>query len=90
MTAENDKVVVGLKKARTLLERVIRMSEKDDAHLEMIQQNLAVIGLLRSANQRLLEGLLQQRLNGVYEERQMEEFRATVQEISRIVRLASG
>lgn len=45
-----------MKKAKSSLEKVITMIEDDKYCIDIIQQNLAVIGLLRSANASLLEG----------------------------------
>lgn len=56
MSHNNAKVMTALKKARTSLDRVIDMVEQDKYCIDVIQQNLAVIGLLRAANTRLLEG----------------------------------
>ncbi len=45
-----------MKKAKTSLEKVMKMIEEDKYCIDVIQQNLAIIGLLRSANSTLLEG----------------------------------
>jgi len=55
---DNKKTLIGLKKARTLLEKIIKMSEDDKYCIDIIQQNLAVIGLIKSANITLLESHL--------------------------------
>jgi CsoR family transcriptional regulator, copper-sensing transcriptional repressor len=47
-------ILIALKKARTHLENVIDMVERKEYCIDILQQNLAVIGLLRSANQKLL------------------------------------
>jgi DNA-binding FrmR family transcriptional regulator len=55
--AHNTKnVMIAMKKARTSLEKVITMIEEGKYCIDIIQQNLAVIGLLRSANTHLLDG----------------------------------
>ncbi len=50
------KVSIAMKKARSLVDKVMKMLEEDKYCIDVIQQNLAVIGLLRSANLALLEG----------------------------------
>lgn len=55
---ENKKVITALKKAHSHLENVIRMVEEGEYCIDIIQQNLAVIGLLKSANSQVLEGHL--------------------------------
>ena len=54
----NEKTLINLKKARTHLEQVIKMKESGVYCIDIMQQNLAVIGLLKSANQALMEGHL--------------------------------
>ncbi len=48
--------MIALKKAKTSLDKVMKMIDEDRYCIDVIQQNLAVIGLLRSANTALLEG----------------------------------
>ncbi len=48
-------VLIALKKAKSLLEKIISMTENDVYCIDIMQQNLAVIGLLRSAHQSLME-----------------------------------
>lgn len=52
------KAVITLKKANSLTKKVLKMTEEDKYCIDIIQQNLAVIGLLKSANSTLLEGHL--------------------------------
>lgn len=49
------KTIISLKKARTLLDKIIIMAENDKYCIDVIQQNLAVIWLLKSTNLQLLE-----------------------------------
>lgn len=56
MTHNKDKVTIAMKKAKSSIEKIITMIENDTYCIDVIQQNLAVIGLLRSANANLLEG----------------------------------
>lgn len=50
--------LVGLKKSSTLLSKIIDMVEEDKYCIDVMQQNLAVIGLLKSTNRSLLENHL--------------------------------
>lgn len=52
---QDEKISVALKKAHSHLGNVIRMVEEKEYCVDILQQNLAVIGLLKSANNRLLE-----------------------------------
>lgn len=55
MKKTNEKTLISLKKARTLLDKIISMLESDKYCIDIIQQNLAVIWLLKSTNLNLLE-----------------------------------
>jgi len=55
MTDWKKKSLTSLKKAKTSLEKIIKMIEEDKYCVDVIQQNLAVIWLVKSANQSLLE-----------------------------------
>ena len=51
----NKEIITALKKAHGHLGRVIDMVEGNKYCIDILQQNLAVIGLLKSANHKLLE-----------------------------------
>ena len=55
---EQEKNLINLKKAQSHLDRVIKMVEENEYCINIMQQNLEVIGLLKSVNQKLLEGHL--------------------------------
>ncbi|HCP08448.1 MAG TPA: CsoR family transcriptional regulator, partial [Candidatus Moranbacteria bacterium] len=48
-------IIIALKKAQTHLSNVIKMVEEKEYCIDILQQNLAVIGLLKSANNKLME-----------------------------------
>lgn len=52
-------IIISLKKAKSSLENVIAMVEDSRYCVDIMQQNLAVIGLLKSAHQKLLANHLQ-------------------------------
>ncbi len=53
-----DAALINLKKSSSLLIKVIAMLEDDKYCIDIMQQNLAAIGLLKSANRSLLENHL--------------------------------
>ena len=55
MNTSNQKTLIAYKKAHSLLEKIISMIEKGEYCIDVMQQNLAVIGLLKSAHQQLME-----------------------------------
>jgi len=59
MQTKNKKTLIGLKKANSLLSKIIKMVEDGHYCIDVMQQNLAVIGLLRSAHESLMENHLQ-------------------------------
>ncbi|MBU3918686.1 metal-sensing transcriptional repressor [Patescibacteria group bacterium] len=58
MTKEKQKTLINFKKANSSLSKIIKMLEDDKYCISIMQQNLAVIGLLRSAHQMLMENHL--------------------------------
>ncbi len=53
-----EKALINFKKSKSHIEKVIKMIEADNYCIDIMQQNLAVIGLLKSAHQLLMEGHL--------------------------------
>ncbi len=58
MTNNKEKALIGFKKAHSLLAKIIDMTEKNVYCMDIMQQNLAAIGLLRSAHEMLMENHL--------------------------------
>ena len=50
--------LINFKKAQSHIAKIIDMVEKGEYCINIMQQNLAVIGLLKSAHQMLMEGHL--------------------------------
>lgn len=50
--------LVSIKKATSLLQKINKMVEEDKYCIDIMQQNLSAIGLLKGANQKLLNGHL--------------------------------
>jgi DNA-binding FrmR family transcriptional regulator len=57
-TEQKQKAYVALKKAHSSLQKILTMVEENAYCIDVMQQNLAVIGLLKSAHQSLMEGHL--------------------------------
>ncbi|OGY46258.1 MAG: hypothetical protein A2744_04680 [Candidatus Buchananbacteria bacterium RIFCSPHIGHO2_01_FULL_44_11] len=51
---DKNEVLIGLKKAQSHLGKVINMAESHEYCIDIMQQILAIVGLLKSANQKLL------------------------------------
>jgi len=53
-----EKALINFKKAGTLLERIVKMTEKNEYCIDIMQQNMAIIGMLKSSHQLLMENHL--------------------------------
>ena len=58
VTNNKQKALINFKKAQSLLGKIIDMTEKNVYCMDIMQQNLAIIGLLRSAHEMLMENHL--------------------------------
>jgi len=58
MGNNKQKALVNFKKAQSLISKIIKMIEGNEYCINIMQQNLAVLGLLRSAHQMLMENHL--------------------------------
>jgi DNA-binding FrmR family transcriptional regulator len=58
ITTHKEKALINFKKAHSLLAKMIEMTEQNNYCVDIMQQNLAAIGLLRSAHEMLMENHL--------------------------------
>ena len=58
MTIQKEKTLINFKKAQSLISKIIKMVEANEYCIDIMQQNLAAIGLLKSAHQMLMENHL--------------------------------
>ena len=58
MSNQKEKTLINFKKAQGSIAKIIKMVESNEYCISIMQQNLAVIGLLKSAHQMLMEGHL--------------------------------
>ena len=58
LTPHKKKALIAFKKAHTHLGKIVTMTENGEYCMDIMQQNLAVIGLLKSAHQLLMENHL--------------------------------
>jgi CsoR family transcriptional regulator, copper-sensing transcriptional repressor len=54
-----EQILISFKKANSSLQTMIKMVEEDRYCVDIMQQNLAVIGLLRSAHEKLMNNHLE-------------------------------
>lgn len=87
---KHQKVIIGLKKARTSLDKILGMLEEEKYCIDIIQQNLAVIGLLKSANMNLLEGHLNGCVKNAINAKNEDEVNDKMWELVKIINLAQN
>lgn len=58
MTVQKQKTLINFKKAQSLIAKIIKMIEDNEYCIDIMQQDLAAIGLLKSAHHMLMEGHL--------------------------------
>jgi DNA-binding FrmR family transcriptional regulator len=83
------KILINLKKANTHLGKVIKMTEQGDYCIDVMQQNLAVIGLLKSAHQMLMENHLHTCFKNAMASKNEKIKAKMVEEILRVSNLAN-
>lgn len=87
---DHKKVLIWLKKAKTSLEKVMEMIENNTYCIDIIQQNLAVIWLLKSANINLLEWHVNHCIKKAASSQNEEELEAKMQELVKVMNLAQN
>lgn len=87
---ENNKTLIWLKKAKSSLDKVIKMIEDEKYCIDIIQQNLAIIWLLKSANVSLLESHLSCCFVDAAKANDKERLDEMIEEITKIVKIAQN
>lgn len=82
-----ERVLVNYRKAKGLLERLIAMTEDGKYCVDIMTQNLAVAGLIRSAQEMLLEDHLNSCFRGAMETGGAKKKQAMIDEILAVTRL---
>lgn len=85
---ENKQILIALKKANSHLGKVIELVEKEEYCVDILQQNLAVIGLLKSANEKILKRHLNSCFITAMKGTNEKKKKAMIEEILQINRLA--
>ncbi|MBU2530297.1 MAG: metal-sensing transcriptional repressor [Elusimicrobia bacterium] len=87
--SQKQKTLINLKKAQSLVAKIIKMAEQNEYCIDIMQQNLAVIGLLKSAHQMLMEGHLDtcfKKAMGTANEKRKQEM---IEEILKVSKLSN-
>lgn len=89
MDQKHEKTIINFKKARSHIDKIVKMIEEGDYCIDIMQQNLAVIGLLKSAHQMLMEGHLNTCFRNAMKTDNDERKQEMIQEILRVIKLSS-
>ena len=88
MAHNKDKVMIAMKKAKTSLEKVMKMIYEDKYCIDVIQQSLAVMGLLKSANMTLLEGHVDCCIKNACKKGDKKDIEEKMAELIRVLKIA--
>lgn len=81
-------ILINFKKAQSHLGKIIKMEEQGSYCIDTMQQNLAVIGLLKSANQMLLERHLNSCFMSAMNSKNNKKKQAMVNEILKVCKMS--
>lgn len=84
-----NEALTNFKKARSLLEKIMQMMENDEYCIDIMTQNLAVLGMLKSAHQTLMENHLHHCFSSAVSSKQEKRKLEMVEEILKVTKLAS-
>jgi DNA-binding FrmR family transcriptional regulator len=87
MTPQKAKALISFKKTKSLMEKIIQMVEADTYCINIMQQNLAAIGLLRSAHEMLMENHLNTCFKSALETKNVKKQKDMTEEILKVTKL---
>lgn len=87
MENKKGKTLINFKKASSLLSRIMSMVEKDHYCINVMQQNLAVIGLLRSAHEMLMANHLNTCFKSAMTTKNERKKKQMIEEILKVINL---
>jgi len=87
MPNQKEKTLINFKKAQSLISKIIKMVEANEYCIDIMQQNLAVIGLLKSTHQMLMENHLKTCFKTAMATKNEKRKQAMTQEILRVTKL---
>jgi DNA-binding FrmR family transcriptional regulator len=83
------KALIGLRKAASVIDRAIKLAEDGAYCVDIMQQNMAAIGLLKSAHQSLMENHLNHCFLDAMDSKGRQKKVAMVKEILNVSKLAN-
>lgn len=89
MTNQKKKTLINFKKAQSLLGKMIKMIENDQYCIDIMQQNLAAIGLLKSAHRQLMENHLNTCFKSAMQSKNKTKQQKMIKEILQVTKLSN-
>jgi DNA-binding FrmR family transcriptional regulator len=80
---------INFKKSKSLLEKIIKMVKNKEYCIDIMQQNLAAIGMLKSSHQILMENHLHSCFTKAMETKQDKRKFEMIEEILKVTKLAN-
>ncbi len=87
MKCHNNNITTNFKKAGSSIDKIIEMLEKGEYCIDIMQQNLAVIGLLRSAHRQLMEDHLNTCFKDAIESKNVARQKEMTEEILKVTKM---
>lgn len=87
MEDKKKNTLINFKKAQSSISKIIEMIEKNEYCINIMQQNLAVLGLLKSAHQMLMENHLNTCFKKAMATRNEKRKQEMINEILKVTRL---
>ncbi len=87
MQTNKQKTLINFKKSQSSISKIIKMIEEDRYCIDIMQQNLAVLGLCKSAHQMLMEGHLSGCFASAVESKDKKKKEKMTQEILRVTKM---
>ena len=86
---ESKEILINLKKTQSLIAKILEMMENKEYCIDIMQQNLAAIGLLKSAHQMLMENHLHSCFMNAMESTNKKRKKEMVEEILKVTKLTN-
>ena len=89
MPTKKEQTLINFKKTQGLVTKIIKMIENDEYCINIMQQNLAAVGLLKSAHQMLMEGHLNTCFKKAMATKNEKRKQEMIDEILKVTKLAN-
>ncbi|OFW56408.1 MAG: hypothetical protein A2V52_03605 [Actinobacteria bacterium RBG_19FT_COMBO_54_7] len=89
MNEQKEKSLIACRKAQSLLATIVQMFERNEYCIDIMQQTLSAIGLMKSANHMLMEGHLDDCFKKAVASGDEKREQEMIQEILQVVKLSN-